>query len=77
MWKSECGRRNRGQKTEKLECGLRPVGAIEAYAPEGRWNRETDDRETDDRETDDREQNFQGLAFVAEGIINLICIINS
>ena len=24
----------------KGECGLRPVGAIEAYAPEGRWNSE-------------------------------------
>jgi hypothetical protein len=24
----------------KSECGLRPVGAIGAYAPEGRWKRE-------------------------------------
>ena len=23
------------------ECGLRPIGAIEAYAPEGRWKKTT------------------------------------
>jgi len=32
---AECGR----QRTEGIECGLRPVGAIGAYAPEGSGNR--------------------------------------
>ncbi len=35
---------DRSQRTDdrilKWECGLRPVGAIEAYAPEGRRNGE-------------------------------------
>ena len=38
------GRGQRGQKSEvgmgNADCGLRPVGAIGAYATEGMWNGE-------------------------------------
>ncbi len=36
----ECGSRNVELGIRKWECGLRPVGAIEAYAPEGMANSE-------------------------------------
>ena len=37
-WKWEVGMRK--YKTEGIGCGLRPVGAIGAYAPEGSGNAE-------------------------------------
>jgi len=33
--RKEAGNQKTGSRALKWECGLRPIGAIEAYAPEG------------------------------------------
>jgi hypothetical protein len=54
-------RRPKGQDYGAARCGLRPVGAIRAYAPEGRWKRRKLGRCEDEKVGNREIGNFEQL----------------